>query len=560
MALLQIENLTFQYPESKDYALQNVTFSVGQGELILLCGVSGCGKSTLFKLIKHELAPFGRKGGNISYDTVLMREYGKDMHCCEIGLVQQDPESQIVTDKVWHELAFGLENLGVSQNEMRRRVAEIAAYFDIESVINKKTSELSGGQKQILNLASVMIMQPKLLLLDEPTAQLDPIAAAEFISAVYKLNREFGLTVIISEHRLEDVLPIADRVLLMNNGKLEYNGSARGFPEFFVGNTSHPMACALTASAKIYGMLGGTSDFPLTVREGRQFIIENYGNAVRSLPEKIQDMPPKILLKAKNLYFRYQKDDADILKDLSFDIRCGEHICILGGNGAGKTTFLLIMSGLLKPYRGCVVYKNKKISRYSDRELYHCNMAMLPQDPQTVFVKNSVYDELIEICKSMGTASGKCNDSVQEIAKRFGISHLLKRHPYDLSGGEQQKAALAKLILLQPEVLLLDEPTKGIDSCSKKQIADILNLLKNDGMTIVTVTHDVEFAAENADRCAFLFDGEIVSCQVPRKFFSSNAFYTTGAGRITRNYYDNTVLCDEVAALCRINGKRAKHE
>lgn len=215
MALLQIENLSFRYPKSERLALDSVTLNIHAGDFVVVCGESGCGKTTLLKLLKRELAPAGEKNGSISYNELLQEELDPRVSAHEIGYVLQNPDNQIVTDKVWHELAFGLENLGIPTQVIRRRVGEMASYFGIQDWFRRNTDELSGGQKQLLNLAAVMVMQPKILILDEPTSQLDPIAAADFIATLQKLNRELGLTILLVEHRLEEVFPIADKVLFM---------------------------------------------------------------------------------------------------------------------------------------------------------------------------------------------------------------------------------------------------------------------------------------------------------------------------------------------------------
>lgn len=556
MEILHIEDLTFRYPDAPRPALQNVSLSVSDGEFAVICGVSGCGKSTLLRLIKRELAPFGEKSGVIMYDGQPQEALDMRTECTGIGFVQQRPESQIVTDKVWHELAFGLESLGLPTEAIRRRVCETAAYFGIEAWFRQNTAELSGGQKQLLNLAGVTVMQPKLLLLDEPTAQLDPIAAADFITTLHKLNRELGITVLLVEHRLEEVLPIADRVILMEDGAIGFDGSPRRFADSLSRNGEHPMASALPASAKIFRDLGESGECPLTVREGRDFISSTFENRIRALTEKSAPERSEKAVRVQDIRFRYARESADILRDVSLDVCRGEHLCLLGGNGTGKTTLLGILSGALKPYHGTVTLDGKKLGAYSAKDLYHKNIAVLPQDPQTVFLKKTVCEDLRETCRAMEYDRAESEERIAEIAEKLGIGTLLDRHPYDLSGGEQQKAALAKLLLLQPKLLLLDEPTKGIDAYGKERLADILGDLKNGGITVVTVTHDVEFAAAYADRCAFLFDGEIVSTDTPNVFFAGNTFYTTAAHRISKDIFDNAVLCGDVVELCRMNGRK----
>ena len=483
MEILHIEDLTFRYPDAPRPALQNVSLSVSDGEFAVICGVSGCGKSTLLRLIKRELAPFGEKSGVIMYDGQPQEALDMRTECTGIGFVQQRPESQIVTDKVWHELAFGLESLGLPTEAIRRRVCETAAYFGIEAWFRQNTAELSGGQMQLLNLAGVTVMQPKLLLLDEPTAQLDPIAAADFITTLHKLNRELGITVLLVEHRLEEVLPIADRVILMEDGEIGFDGSPRRFADSLSRNGEHPMASALPASAKIFRDLGESGECPLTVREGRDFISSTFENRIRALTEKSAPERSEKAVRVQDIRFRYARESADILRDVSLDVCRGEHLCLLGGNGTGKTTLLGILSGALKPYHGTVTLDGKKLGAYSAKDLYHKNIAVLPQDPQTVFLKKTVCEDLRETCRTMEYDRAESEERIAEIAGKLGIGTLLDRHPYDLSGGEQQKAALAKLLLLQPKLLLLDEPTKGIDAYGKERLADILGDLKSGGIT-----------------------------------------------------------------------------
>ena len=558
MEIFQIENLSFSYPQTEKKAVDNLNLTLNAGDFALLCGESGCGKSTLLKLIKRQLAPFGEKSGRIMLSGVPQEELDEREEVRRIGFVMQDPESQIVTDTVWHELAFGLENLGEPTQVIRRRVAEMASYFGIEAWFYKKTTELSGGQKQLLNLASVMAMQPEILLLDEPTAQLDPIAAADFIGTVKKLNRELGLTVLMVEHRLEEVFPLADRVLIMQNGKLCFDAPPQNAGEFFESYPNHPMRASLPCAMRIFSALGEKGESPLTVRQGRRFISENYKNDINTLEITRQEQNSETLLELKELWFRYKKELPDVLKGVSLKIKKAEHFCILGGNGAGKSTMLSVAAGLLKPYRGKVILNGKPIERLSKSELYKKNIALLPQDPKSVFTENSLLEDMRAFGKTMEISENELNGRISEITEMLGLGQLLDSHPLDMSGGEQQKAALAKLLLSEPQVLLLDEPTKGIDAFSKQTLIDIIIGLKKKGVTVVTVTHDVEFAAAAADRCGMFFSGELMSVDAPESFFAENSFYTTAANRIARGYFNNAVLCEHIVELCRMNGKKEK--
>lgn len=558
MELLHIEDLSFRYPNAKSDTLKNISVDIGSGEFIVVCGETGCGKTTLLKLLKRELAPAGKKSGNIYYMGRLQETLDERESAHALGYVLQNPDQQIVTDKVWHELAFGLENLGVPTQIIRRRVGEMASYFGIQDWFRKKTNELSGGQKQLLNLASVMVMQPKVLILDEPTSQLDPIAASDFIATLQKLNREFGLTILLVEHRLEDVFPIADKILLMENGGVLLYDTPRIIGKRLKEiNAQHPMLSGLPSAVRIYNLINDTGDCPLTVREGQNFVSKHFSHT-KELPIDLEyQHATQVSVELKNVWFRYERDLPDVLRGVNMQVYSGEIFCILGGNGTGKTTMLQVVAGLGKAYRGKVSIDGKQIKDYKGNSLYRKKLALLPQNPQTVFLKESVEEDFSEILSAMGIGKAQQKEKIERIAEKLKITALLHKHPYDLSGGEQQKCALAKMLLTEPEILLLDEPTKGLDAFSKQNLHDILQKLKTEGLTVVMVTHDVEFAAVNADRCALFFDGEILSADTPNAFFAENNFYTTAANRIARPFCPHAITCAEVASCC---GSEASHD
>lgn len=548
MEILQIKNLSFTYPKANQKALDSINISVKKGEFVLVCGASGCGKTTLLRLLKNEIAPFGEKHGEIIYNGTSLESLDKRKSACEIGFVGQNPDEQIVTDKVWHELAFGLENAGVEQSVIRRRVGEMANFFGIHNWYHSKTDELSGGQKQLLNLASVMVMQPKILLLDEPTSQLDPIAAADFISTLRKLNREFGLTVILVEHRLEEVFPIVDRVVTMENGGVLFCDTPREVSKKMKG---HPLEAGLPGAVRIFNRLDISAECPLTVREGKLFLEEHFSDKSGRVVDKESLAPRETILEAKGLRFRYEKKLPDVINELELKVGRGEILSVLGGNGSGKTTMLNILAGLDKPYKGKVKLNGKKISEYKGGSLYRHSLAVLPQNPKTVFLKDRVYEDFCEMLEVMGVPDSEHKSRINTAASRFGVEKLLDKHPYDLSGGEQQKCALCKLLLTEPQILLLDEPTKGFDAASKLILSDLLFDLRKEGRTVLIVTHDVEFAASVSDRCALFFDGKIISEGTPNSFFSENNFYTTAASRISRELFTGAVLCEDVVSCCK---------
>lgn len=553
MGRIQFEQVTFQYPGGERNAIETVTLTVPSGAFCLLCGKSGCGKTTLLQQLKPAITPHGTRTGQVTLDGTPVEALSFRDQSTRIGYVMQDPDSQMVTDQVWHELAFGLENLGLPTEVIRRRVGEMASYFGIQDLFRCDTDSLSGGQKQLLNLASVMVMQPKLLILDEPTSQLDPIAAADFIATLRKLNNELGLTVLLVEHRLEEVFPIADKVLLMDKGRILLYDTPRDVGRSLAA--SHPMQLGLPSAVRIFNALGQDGACPLTVREGRDFLERLL--APEPPAASGDDAPPPYVhdgeaaLEMKNVFFRYERSLPDVLRGASLCVYKGEFYCLLGGNGTGKTTTLNVLAGLNRAYRGKVRIGGRPIGDYKGGALYRGNLALLPQNPQTVFVRDRLRDDFAELLEAQGVKKEERDARIASVAEKIGVAALLDQHPYDLSGGEQQKCAIAKMLLLEPRILLMDEPTKGLDAHAKRVLRDILRALKADGITILMVTHDVAFAAENADRCALFFDGEVLSADVPERFFAENNFYTTAANRMARRFWKYAVTCEQVTAYAR---------
>ena len=547
MAHFQIKDLSFCYPTaSGKESLHNVNLTIEKGEYIVLCGKSGSGKTTLLRQLKPILAPYGSKSGQILFNGVALEQVSQREQAAKIGYVMQDPDDQIVTDKVWHELAFGLESLGCDQKTMRSRVAEMACYFGIADWFHKDVATLSGGQKQLLNLASIMAMHPEVLILDEPTSQLDPIAASDFLNTVRKINTELGTTVIITEHRLEDIFPYADRAIVMDAGRVMADDTPRNIGKLLY-EQKNDMFAAMPTPVRVFYGAAGEGECPLTVREGRTWLSRTFPNPkADTLPtEAVDNKLEDSALSLKELWFRYEKDSPDVLRGVSAEVPAGSLFAIVGGNGAGKSTTLKAICGICKPYRGKVKVFGKPVEKYKSAQLFGGCVAMLPQDPKSLFVKNTVREDLTEMSKDQ--------QKVAEIAAVCAVGDLLDSHPYDLSGGEQQRAALAKVLLTEPKLLLLDEPTKGIDSFFKEKLADILCKLKKRGITIVMVSHDVEFCARYADMVSMFFDGQILTTNTPRRFFGDNSFYTTAANRMSRHVFSMAVTAEDVVELCKQN-------
>lgn len=548
MAQFQIENLTFSYPTSRKDSLNGINLSIEKGEYIVLCGQSGSGKTTLLRHLKSVLTPYGKRSGTILFNGVPIEQVSQRDQSSKIGFVMQNPDDQIVTDKVWHELAFGLESLGTDQKTMRLRVAEMASYFGIQSWFHRDVAQLSGGQKQLLNLASIMAMQPEVLILDEPTSQLDPIAASDFLNTVRKINLELGTTIIITEHRLEDIYHAADRVVVMEHGSVVANNTPRNVGSMLYQQNSE-MFVALPTPVRVFYGTNAQGDCPLTVREGRSWLTRTFENRTLSVTEPIfepvMEETKDAALKVKEAWFRYEKDSPDILQGVSFTVPKGKLYAIVGGNGAGKSTTLKTVCGICKTYRGSVEIFGRPLKKYKPGELFQNCLSMLPQDPKSLFVKKTVREELLEMCRDEQKSA--------TIAATCEIESLLDSHPYDLSGGEQQRAALAKVLLTEPKLLLLDEPTKGLDSFFKLKFAGILGKLKAEGITIVMVSHDVEFCAEYADLVSMFFDGQILTTDTPHRFFGQNSFYTTAANRMSRCVFQNAVTAGDVVELYKKN-------
>lgn len=570
MEILDIQALSFEYPDGKR-ALEDISFSLFPGEFALLCGSSGCGKTTLMRLLKRELAPHGHMTGQLLYCGRPMADMSDRQAAQEIGMVMQQPESQIITDRVYQELAFGLESMGIKQEELRLRVGETANYYGINTWFERSTDTLSGGQKQLLALASVTAVGPRLLLLDEPTAQLDPIAAASFIDTVYKLNREMGITVLIAEHRTEELFERADSVLLMEKGRLLKKDTPRAVCAHFA---SAPAAQGFPAAARLFAALekrspGGPemnslamnspakdgpvsnspakegslperaeNNIPMTVREGRAFMAELFDKAGLAqaancaAQESCAPRKEEQALELKGAWFRYEKDSPDVLKGVNFSVAFGEVFSLLGGNGSGKSTLLKVIAGLERAYRGKITVLGRSIKKW-DASLCCGGVALLPQEVSAVFVKHTVKEDMEDLCRAQGIAP---QPKIDELCAQMGIEDLLDREPMDLSGGERQKCALCKLLLTDPQLILLDEPTKGMDAAYRSGLVKTVRGLAQKGAAVIIATHDTGFAAAVSDRCGLFFNGELLSVCSPRRFFSATRFYTTAASRITRDY------------------------
>lgn len=521
MEAVKFMNYSFAYKNSADKILDDVSFTVKQGDFVLLCGQTGSGKTTLLKCTKKEISPFGNTQGEIN----ILGKEKNSANPLTVGFVSQNPENQLVMENVWQEMAFGLENMGLENAVIKRRIGETASFFGIENLLKKKTNQLSGGQMQTVNLACIMAMQPKIIVLDEPCAQLDPIAAKDFLQLLSRINKELGTTVIMSEHNLEDSLCLADMVLYVKNKGVQSFNTQQFIN--YICTKEEQLKKALPYPTQTAIILGELSNFPVTVSQGKRWL-ENFSGTLKVKKYK-NISQAETLLEAKGLWYRYNKEDFAI-KNVSAKFYKNKITAIVGGNGGGKSTLLHLLCGVYKPQRGHIKQKkNLKIS-------------LLSQNPKSIFSADTVEEELILLQKDYSYT----NNEIEYNVKRFGLEKLLHQHPYDLSGGEMQKLALAKQLLLKPNVLMLDEPTKGMDSKLKEDFIRIIKEEQKNGSTIILVTHDLELAARTADDCIMLQNGEVVCCDNGKQFFSQNLFYTTSVNRILRDTLPNCIVLEDL--------------
>lgn len=544
MAYLAISDLSFTYRGSASPALDRVTLSVEEGEFVLLLGRSGCGKTTLLRCLKPALAPYGETTGTVEFRGASTDALSERDAAALIGFVGQDPERQTVCDTVFAEIAFGLESIGVDPTEIAGRVAEAADFLGIGRLASRKISELSGGEKQLVNLASALALRPHLLLLDEPVSRLDPPAKLRFLSAVRRVNQETGVTVILAGHDTEELFSQVDRVVLMEKGRIVSTSTPSDLARDAGGSATPflPTVCLVWRAA---GCAGAA---PLSVREGRAFLQSIAGELLPSDFEpqdgkcerkKASDGAPP-LLSAVDLWFRYGRNEPDVVQNLSFSVRPGEIVSILGPNGAGKTTLFKLLAGILRPVAGAVRFDGKKGAPRTGRD----GIAYLPQDPKLLFAHDTVREELAEM--TAGSQNGVAG--TETVVSRLELGRLLDAHPYDISGGEQTRLAIAKLLLLSPRVLLLDEPTAGLDPVARDELRSILAERAKAGCAILIATHDLEFAAGASDRAAMFFCGRLTSCADVRRFFFGNRFYTTQAARLTRDLIPTCLTADEAVS------------
>ncbi|MDD4169739.1 MAG: ABC transporter ATP-binding protein [Desulfotomaculaceae bacterium] len=539
MALFEVENLTYYYPDTKAPSLRCVNLAIEEGEFLLIAGGSGSGKSSLARALTGLIPNFygGKIGGKVSYQNRDIRSWSRQDLAREIGMVFQDPEKQLVMTGVEAEVAFGLENLGLPQDEMFRRVAEVMSFLNLTALKAEFTSTLSGGQKQKLALGSVLAMQPHTLILDEPTSQLAPAAAEEFFHLIKRMNEEMNLTIVLVEQRLDRCFHLADRVVVMANGTIVQDGPPGESAVWLIANDLPfvPPVAALFARV-------GAPEIPLTVKEGRRLLKKilccgnTPGTGQEQLKENLIDNDSEPVIEVKNLWFSYP-NGREALRDINLLVAPGEFLAVLGENAAGKTTLLKQLVGLLKPNRGKVMIMGRDTRRAATHELAHYT-GYLPQNPNDFLFQDTVEEELRFTLANLNLPD---KGRVEQLLGRLGLIQHRHANPRDLSSGERQRVALAAVMVATPQLLVLDEPTRCIDYGMKATLGNWLQEIAAGGTAVVMVTHDVDFAAEYACRVVMLFDGRIAFDGPKHAALGSSMFYSPQIGRIFRGM-DNNVL------------------
>ena len=561
MNILEIKNLNFNYVDFPPL-WKNVNMELEAGDFALLLGPSGSGKSCLMKHLIYKLAPYGNASGEILYKGQSLDSLSPYEHVKNIAYVSQNPDEQIVSESVWQELAFSLEQLGMPADKMRLRIAEVANFFGIQEWFWQKTNELSGGQKQILNLASAMVLKPEILVLDEADSNLDPVTRVSFLNILQRINVEMGTTILLSSHNWENTLDLANKVYYLNNQALRNFDSNRDFINFIYSEIPEEISALPTASQVSYQLQEISTNNVKTRQDLSKALVGNNLPSLRNLSaefnaennehSKRNNSAGQNLLEIKDLQFKYKKVGENILDHLNLSVPTKSICFILGGNGSGKSTLLKCIVEQLQ-YSGSIKINSEENTGLKtllpNRSSKRPRISYLPQNTRLLFSADTIHEEIRLAFEAVSKediphladifAIELENFSPETLLISFGLSERMNFNPGDLSGGELQRAALALILLNKPQLLLLDEPSNNLAYNDIEHLSKILERLRNKGLTILAVSHDLEFASKIADSCALIFQGEIVSHAEPHRFFADNFFYTTDSCKIAQDFQES---------------------
>jgi energy-coupling factor transporter ATP-binding protein EcfA2 len=512
--MIHFDHVTYAYPGASRPALSDVTLEIAEGEFVLVAGPSGAGKSTLLRCLNGLVPHFsgGVMGGRVAvagHDPVTE---GPQSLSRVVGFVFQDPEAQFVLDRVEDEIAFALENGAVPPTEMRMRVEEVLHLLDLVPLRDRSLETLSGGEKQRVAIAAALAFRPRVLVLDEPTSQLDPQSAEDVLQSLVRLNRDLGLTVILVEHRLERVLPYVDRlVYLPGYTEGDFGQVLNGPPRRVLQQIE------LTPPLVRLGKTLAWDPLPLTIKEGRAFAA---GIPIPPVSPRVVTPLKGQRLLIRDLHFAY--DGSDVLRGINLQIAPGELVALMGRNGSGKTTLLKCIVGLLRPGRGQIAMDGRSIVGGDTAEICR-RMGYLPQEPDAMLFADTVMDELQITLRNHGLQSAPPIAPLHLLA-RLGLDSSATSYPRDLSAGQRQRVALGAVTVTWPGLLLLDEPTRGLDYWLKRQLVALLREWQAEGVSVLLVTHDVELAAQAADRVVILSQGEVIADNAPEVLTASPLF------------------------------------
>ncbi len=535
--MIKLQNLTFTYAGSLEPVLKEINLTITDGEFVLLSGSSGSGKSSLVRCLNGLIPHFygGRIRGTVEVEGWVTINYPLAKLATKVGLVFQDPENQLVTTDVEREIAFGLENLGLPRPEISKRLEEALDTVGIASLRYRSLSELSGGEKQKVAISSVLALKPQILVLDEPTSELDPQGAEDVLGIISRLNDELGLTVILVEHRLDRVIHLVDRLIVLEQGKIVADGHPAKiilsqYEELDKIGFGFPPLIFLRQ--KLIKAGHQVNDLPLTVKQART-VLETFFRTVKAPPPRLDKKPSGIpVIEVEKLWFAYQKEPM-VLKGIDLRLYQGEFIAVMGRNASGKTTLVKHFNGLLKPGKGKVLVNGQDIKKTTVAELAR-QVGYVFQNPNDHLFADTVEEEIAFTLKSLGfeNIASRVNDALQ----RFNLVPYRKQYPRFLSGGEKQRVALASVLVAEPKVLILDEPTRGMDNALKTSLMQFLKEYRQQGHTVIVVTHDVEMAAAHAERIILLSEGKVVVDGHKKEVLSRALLFSPQINRVLQGF------------------------
>ena len=538
--MIEINNVTFTYAEGKKPALNDVSLSINDSEFILIAGPSGCGKSTLCRCINGLVPSFygGKISGSVTVQNINTLHTPTKEMAKTVGMVFQDPENQLMATDVEREIAFGLENLGLSKTLMAKRIEEVLDTVGIDHLRHRQITTLSGGEKQKTAIAAVLVLHPEILVLDEPTSELDPKGAEEVIQLVKRLNEEFGLTVLLVEHRIDRVLQSVDRLILMNNGMIAYDGNPRDWIHH-VGDTLPDIGVPpITRLSVALQKKNIDTKTPLTIKEGRQ----NFSSVFKSKKFKKTDFSSirksknsnDSVVAIKNLWYKYP-DSPTILRGINLSISKGEFVSLIGRNASGKTTLAKMLNGLLKPTKGTVEINGINTTKTSVETLSKY-VGYVFQDPNVHLFADTVEEEITFMMHNLGFSPKSTEESLEKMLKQFNLNYCRYAYPRSLSTGEKQRVALSSVLAANPQLLILDEPTRGLDYELKKTLMHHLKTYQQNGGTILLITHDIELIAEFGERVLLISEGNIVADGTKHDVLSNSLHFSPQINRLIQPF------------------------